>query len=102
MTGKPIDVGYVALRRPVLRGRDVAVVEDDHGPTAGRLASGGHGQQPENLETVGSIRREVAAIVAAGPERLLDGEVASRIVPLAHRVDREWIEGLVSGQRRRP
>src|SRR2546426_7188648 len=102
MTGKPIDIGDVALGRPVLRGRDVAMVEDDHGPTAGRLASVWHRQQPEDLEAVGPIRRDVAAVVAARSERLLDGEVASRIIALAHRVDGEWIEGLVGGQRRRP
>src|SRR5256885_17213311 len=61
MTGKPIDIGDVALGRPVLRGRDVAMVEDDHGPTAGRLASVWHRQQPEVLEAVGPIRRDVAA-----------------------------------------
>src|SRR5206468_8004718 len=101
MTGKPVHVGDITLRRPVLRGRDVAMVEDDHRPTAGWLPSGGHGQQSEDLETVGLIRGDVAAVVAAERERLLDDQVASWIVALAHRVDRERIEDLLSGRRLR-
>src|SRR5947199_370560 len=46
MTGKPIHIGDVALCRPVLRGRDVSMIEADHGPTHGRLASIRHGLQP--------------------------------------------------------
>src|SRR5438046_10167923 len=95
MTGKPIDIGDVALGRPVLRGRDVAMVEDDHGPTAGRLASVWHGQQPEDLEAVGPIRRDVAAVVAARCQRLLDGEGACRIIALGDRVAGGWGGGWV-------
>src|SRR2546427_9688118 len=102
MTGKPIDIGDVALGRPVLRGRDVAMVEDDHGPTAGRLASVWHRQQPEDLEAVGPIRRDVAAVVAARSGRPLAGAGASRVNALARRVGGGGVWGLVGGRRPPP
>jgi hypothetical protein len=47
---QPIDICDVSFGRPVLRGRDVAVVEDDGGPTAGWRVAIGDGQQSVDLE----------------------------------------------------
>ena len=45
VAGEAVDIGHVALGGAVLVGRDVAVVEDDHRPAAGRALAPRHGQQ---------------------------------------------------------
>ena len=65
---KAIDIRHVLFGRAVLLGRNIAVVEDDGGPTIFGFCTVRHGQQRKDFETLRLVRGQVAFVISAARE----------------------------------
>lgn len=81
----------MTLGGAVLVGRDVAVVEDDDRPAARRFFAARDREQRANLQTLGQIRDNVAGVVDAGSQHLLDDDLATGVGLLAHNVNHQRV-----------
>jgi hypothetical protein len=101
---KGVLVGHITLGGDVLCRRDVAVVEDHHRPAGRGFWTIGHGHQGVYLQAVRAVRDDVAGIVGAGRQGLLEGDFAARVGPRTLDRDRQGVsidrDGRGGGPRR--